>query len=90
MSHHKLYSEFVSFVKYEVSIISAFWNFCVHTRNIKVLISKFEPAQQDRFSKKQNNMIEKSRYQGKPITFYRCNFTSTCNSHIVTVNSWVV
>ena len=84
MPHHKLYSEFMSIVKYEIYIRSEFWKFHVHTKNIKDLISKSESIQPDIFSKKQNNLIENSIYQVKPFNFQSCKFMGTHNRYSVT------
>ena len=58
MSHHKLYSAFMSDIQDEVFIIFVFYKFGVHTINIKGLIYKFEYTQHDIVSNNQSNLIE--------------------------------
>ena len=77
MPYHKLYSAFISFIKYEVYIRSKFCKIHVQARNTKDLISEFESAQPERLSNKQNNFIENSIYQVKPFNFQGCKFIST-------------
>ena len=60
MYHHKLYSEFMSVIQGEVFVRSAFYKIFIHAKNIRDLISKFEPNQQDRISNDHNNVIGNS------------------------------
>ena len=57
MSHHKIYSELMSIIQDEFFIRPPFYNFFIHIKNIKDLISKFESNQQDRVYKNQNNLM---------------------------------
>ena len=57
MYHHKLYSEFMSFIQGEVFVRSAFYKIFIYTKNINDLISNFESTQNDRVSNNHNNLM---------------------------------
>ena len=73
----------MSVIKYEVSIRSAFYKFGLYTRNIKILISRFESIQHDKVSNKLKKSDIKNLVAGTINNFYSCKCTGTHNNYSV-------